>query len=91
MFTIPASSVGFFPDIEPHFDMYPRLFDMDILIQTTAKNPQETMLLLNGFGIPFATKAECKTVNGQKIVINPFAKFKKKSKGNSKKVIIGKK
>jgi ribosomal protein L5 len=28
--TLPASVVGTFPDIEPHFDMFPRLFDTKV-------------------------------------------------------------
>jgi ribosomal protein L5 len=30
-FKLPASAVGTFPDIEPHFDSFPRLFDVEVL------------------------------------------------------------
>lgn len=51
--TLPSSSVGYFPDIEPHFDMFPRLFDVDVLIQTTAQTDREMLLLLSGLQVPF--------------------------------------
>jgi large subunit ribosomal protein L5 len=31
-FILPASAVGTFPDIEPHFDMFPRLFDTEVSV-----------------------------------------------------------
>jgi large subunit ribosomal protein L5 len=31
-FMLPASAVGTFPDIEPHFDSFPRLFDIEVLL-----------------------------------------------------------
>jgi ribosomal protein L5 len=30
-FTLPASAVGTFPDIEPHFDSFPRLFEIEVV------------------------------------------------------------
>jgi large subunit ribosomal protein L5 len=29
--TLPSNAIGTFPDIEPHFDMFPRLFDTKVL------------------------------------------------------------
>ncbi|KAJ3344610.1 hypothetical protein HDU91_000165, partial [Kappamyces sp. JEL0680] len=59
-FTLPASSIGTFPDIEPHFDSFPRLYDTKVTIHTTAVNDWETCLLLSGFQLPFlpAVKVE---------------------------------
>ena len=43
---------GLFPEID--FDSIPGLQGMNISIVTTAKNDQETKLLLETFGVPFA-------------------------------------
>ena len=53
---LPASVVGTFPDIEPHFDMFPRLFDVKIDFKTTGQNDHETCQLLSGFQIPFLSE-----------------------------------
>ena len=53
---LPAQVVGTFPDIEPHFDMFPRLFDVKVDLHTTGQSDQETILLLSGFQIPFLDK-----------------------------------
>ena len=62
---LPASSIGinylttgYFPDIEPHFDMFPKMFDLDVTFHTTAKNEREAILCLSGFQIPFQPKFE---------------------------------
>jgi hypothetical protein len=52
-FTLPASSVGTFPDIEPHFDSFPRLYDVVVTINTSGINDWEACLLLSGFQLPF--------------------------------------
>ena len=57
-FTLPSSSIGYFPDIEPHFDSYPRLFDVDVLIYTTARSDRETILCLSGLQLPFKPQME---------------------------------
>ncbi|KAJ1566368.1 hypothetical protein HK405_010102, partial [Cladochytrium tenue] len=52
-FTIPAAGVGAFPDIEPHFDMYPRLNPVEVSVYTTAGSRRAAALLLSGFQVPF--------------------------------------
>ncbi|XJO78745.1 hypothetical protein BDV3_003139 [Batrachochytrium dendrobatidis] len=50
---LPETAVGYFPDIEPHFDQYPRMFETDVMMYTTGKNDWEAALCLSGFQIPF--------------------------------------
>ncbi|KAJ3043407.1 hypothetical protein HDV00_005105 [Rhizophlyctis rosea] len=52
-FTLPDTAMGYFPDIEPHFDSFPRLFDTEVIIKTTGRDDWETALCLSGFQIPF--------------------------------------
>jgi ribosomal protein L5 len=47
-FKLDASTVGTFPDIEPHFDSFPRLFDTTVTINTSARSEYETVGLLSG-------------------------------------------
>ncbi|KAH6561330.1 hypothetical protein BASA62_009886 [Batrachochytrium salamandrivorans] len=35
--TLPDTALGYFPDIEPHFDMYPQMFETDVMMYTTGK------------------------------------------------------
>eukprot|EP00842_Homolaphlyctis_polyrhiza_P005038 jgi/Hompol1/5535/HPOL_002006-RA len=57
-FTLPDTAIGYFPDIEPHFDMFPRLFNTDITMYTSGKSDAETILCLSGFQIPFLEQRE---------------------------------
>ncbi|KAJ3379781.1 hypothetical protein HDU84_006417 [Entophlyctis sp. JEL0112] len=57
-FKIPAGSVGGFPDVEPHFDLYPRLFDVTVEIHTTCGNEKSAVALLSGFQMPFRERSE---------------------------------
>ena len=47
-FKLDASTVGTFPDIEPHFDSFPRLFDTTVTINTSGRSEYETVGLLSG-------------------------------------------
>ncbi|KAJ3323185.1 hypothetical protein HDU76_013719 [Blyttiomyces sp. JEL0837] len=80
--TIPESAVGGFPDIEPHFDMYPKLFDVDVTISTTAGTDEKAVLFLSGFQMPFTEKPEVVVV--EEVNTDPWAKFKKRDKRDSK-------
>ncbi|KAJ3064699.1 hypothetical protein HDU98_011908 [Podochytrium sp. JEL0797] len=90
-FKIPVGSVGAFPDIEPHFDIYPQLFEINVEIHTTAGTDKAAVALLSGFQMPFRTReeviAEMKATeearNAGKIE-DPFAKFKKKEEAKKK-------
>ncbi|KAI9032367.1 ribosomal protein L5 domain-containing protein [Hyaloraphidium curvatum] len=79
-----AQAVGYFPEIEPYFDQYPQLHDMEISFQTTAKFRNEAISLLSGFQIPFldretelATLEQAKKAAESK---DPFAKFRTKKR-----------
>ncbi|KAJ3268712.1 hypothetical protein HDV01_002343 [Terramyces sp. JEL0728] len=73
--TLPASAIGTFPDIEPHFDSFPRLFETDVTFITSGRNDYETCLLLSGFQIPFLP--EKKIVEERKVVSDdPWAAIK---------------
>ena len=73
---LPETAMGYFPDIEPVFDMYPRLFETEVTIETTGQSEKETILLLSGFQLPFL---EQKVIEQIKEVTehDPWAKFKK--------------
>ncbi|RKP02735.1 hypothetical protein CXG81DRAFT_10445 [Caulochytrium protostelioides] len=75
---IPASSVGYFPDIEPYFEMFPRLDEVSVTFHTTAWNDREAMLLLSGFQLPF--RPEVTKVEAVEVEEDPWAKFKKKQR-----------
>ncbi|KAJ3319738.1 hypothetical protein HDV06_005938 [Boothiomyces sp. JEL0866] len=72
---LPASAVGTFPDIEPHFDSFPRLFETDVTFITSGRDDYETCLLLSGFQIPFLP--EKKIIEERKVVSDdPWAAIK---------------
>ncbi|KAJ3186273.1 hypothetical protein HDU85_007713 [Gaertneriomyces sp. JEL0708] len=73
---LPSTAIGYFPDIEPHFDMYPRLFDTDVIITTTGKSDFEASLLLSGFQMPFLEERVVQ-VEEEESVNDPWAKFRK--------------
>jgi ribosomal protein L5 len=51
-FKLPSQSLGYFPDIEPHFDMFPRLVDMTVEFETSCQDSNESKLLISAFQIP---------------------------------------
>lgn len=71
------AALGYFPDIEAHFDMFPRLFDTDIDIITTATTDSEAVMMLSGFGLPFTERETVKRVKSDDD--DPWAKFRRKS------------
>jgi large subunit ribosomal protein L5 len=80
---LPETVMGSFPDIEPHFDMFPTLFATDMVIHTSAKTDDSAVLLLSGFQMPFTTKK--KLVVEEVKEEDPYAKFKKRDRGVDKK------
>ncbi|KXS19852.1 ribosomal protein L5 [Gonapodya prolifera JEL478] len=81
--TLPSQAVGLFPDIEPYFDQFPRLYDIQIQFRTSARTPEEAVLLLSGFQIPFKDPAELPKAQGGKKESGEedrFAQFKKKKR-----------
>ncbi|KAJ3106974.1 hypothetical protein HDU97_005255 [Phlyctochytrium planicorne] len=78
---LPESVMGSFPDIEPHYEMYPRLFPATVTIHTTAADLEGAALLLSGFQMPFLKDAK---PAAKKVYVeddsDPYAKFKKKNK-----------
>lgn len=96
--TLPAAAVGYFPDIEPHFDMYPRLFDTEITFYTSAETERDVMLLLSGFGIPFVEQraggGDDEDDGGEgegSSDADPWAKYKKKERKAANKAAAKKK
>ncbi|KAI9099452.1 ribosomal protein L5 domain-containing protein [Phlyctochytrium arcticum] len=89
-FNLPAAAIGLYPDIEPHFDMYPRLFDTDIIIQTTAPTEREAVLCLSGFQMPFLNKREVLTEEEVESS-DPWAKFRKPKTREERKAMAEKK
>lgn len=79
--SIDAQSVGYFPEIEPFFDSYPALYDLEIIMETSAATRGEAVSLLSGFQIPFLSREkEIETLEAEKKKEeerDPFAKFKK--------------
>ncbi|TPX71756.1 hypothetical protein SpCBS45565_g00813 [Spizellomyces sp. 'palustris'] len=75
--SLPSTAIGYFPDIEPHFDMYPRLFDTEVVIQTTGKSDWETVLCLSGFQVPFLEKRVVAQEEEVEDANDPWAKFRK--------------
>jgi len=57
-FILPAQALSYFPDIEPHFDMYPRLVDTEITFQCNEIDDAKTVLLLSAFQVPMADNVE---------------------------------
>lgn len=55
-FTLPPQAVGYFPDIEPHFDMFPRLAETTVTFQCNNTSDEQTALLLSSFQIPIKEK-----------------------------------
>lgn len=92
---LPEVALGAFPDIEPVFDMFPRMFAVDVVIQTTAGNPRDAAMLLSGFQMPIEIVEVDKTERKQEsATLDKWAKFKKKekvSKSTKKKTSIKKK
>jgi ribosomal protein L5 len=56
--TIPGTAVGLLPQIEPFFDRFPALYDMNITIKTTAKTKLELLTLVSSLGIPLTKIVE---------------------------------
>ncbi|KAI8612557.1 ribosomal protein L5 domain-containing protein [Chytriomyces sp. MP71] len=86
-FKIPVGSVGAFPDIEPHFDLYPQLFEIGVEVHTTAGSERGAVALLSGFQMPFRAREEvlaelkeAEALGRAKQVDDPFAKYKKNEK-----------
>jgi hypothetical protein len=89
---LPDSVVGYFSDIEPHFDMFPRMFDTRVEINTTSKSDGDVVTLLSGLGIPFMSREEAGKEGGgrrkkqDEDAGDPWAKYKKRG---AKKVVSG--
>lgn len=73
--TLPASVIGTFPDIEPHFDSFPRLFDTEIIFRTSGKTDRETCMLLSGFQLPFLDEPVIEKVEAN-VSNDPWAAIK---------------
>lgn len=86
------SSMGFFPDIEPYFDMYPRLFDTSITFYTSGRDAREDALILSGLGFPIRSDPQIEVKVDESLSVfdpnDPYASFKKVEK-KEKLPIVG--
>ncbi|KAI8893231.1 ribosomal protein L5 domain-containing protein [Globomyces pollinis-pini] len=84
---LPSSAVGTFPDIEPHFDSFPRLFDIEVTMYTSAKNDWETILLLSGFQLPFLPEVKVEEVK-EVVSDDPWARIKAAKTSEERKALF---
>ncbi|TPX31660.1 hypothetical protein SmJEL517_g05033 [Synchytrium microbalum] len=76
-FKLSGQAVGLFPDIEPHFDSFPRLNDLDVLMETSGRTDDEAVLLLSGYQMPFlAVKEEVVKSAETGGAFDPWAQFR---------------
>ncbi|KAJ3211740.1 hypothetical protein HDU67_004322 [Dinochytrium kinnereticum] len=78
---LPESVMGSFPDIEPHYEMYPRLFATTVTVHTTSKDLEGAAMVLSGFQMPFmkdAKPAETEKKSETEGEEDPYAKFRKR-------------
>jgi ribosomal protein L5 len=81
-FSLPETAMGYFPEIEPHFDMYPRLFATDVVLRTHGRNAPETLLCLSGFQLPFLpAKVDPKRGEGRALTPEELAALQYKELG----------
>jgi large subunit ribosomal protein L5 len=50
---LPSAAMGYFPDIEPYVDRFPRLFETNVKFNTSGCSDDETILCLSAFQLPF--------------------------------------
>jgi ribosomal L5P family C-terminus len=74
-FTLPPQAVGYFPDIEPHFDMFPRLVETSVTFVTNANTDSECALLLSGLQVPIMDEKVVKAEK-EKVEDDPWALLK---------------
>ncbi|KAI9357937.1 ribosomal protein L5 domain-containing protein [Zopfochytrium polystomum] len=86
-FKIPEAAVGAFPDIEPHFDMYPRLFDLEVSIHTSAGNRRHAALLLSGMQMPIEVVETAKAEKAKST--DPFAMFRRRDRNTGRIIRAG--
>lgn len=86
------SSMGFFSDIEPYFDMYPKLFDTNITFYTSGSDARQDALVLSGLGLPIRSDPVLEEKVDESVEVldpnDPYAAFKKVEK-KEKLPIIG--
>ncbi|KAJ3156437.1 hypothetical protein HDU89_004219 [Geranomyces variabilis] len=89
--SLPDTAIGYFPDVEPHFDMFPRLFETDVAIETTGKNDWEAVLCLSGFQMPFLEERVVAEVDEDAVDENdPWAKFRKPKSREERRAMAAK-
>ncbi len=76
-FTLPETAIGYFPEIEPHFDMYPALFETEVTLHTHGRNEAETVACLSGFQLPLLPTRRRKVEGGSKGEANAYKELEK--------------
>ena len=51
-FILPANALALFPDVENHYDMFPKLVETQVTFTTSAHTPAQAALLLSAFQVP---------------------------------------
>lgn len=77
-----STDMGMFPDIEPHFDMYPKLFDAEVSFVTNGFSEANDVMLLSALGCPVNENAiaEMELESNKETknkIISPYAEFRK--------------
>ncbi|KAI8908052.1 ribosomal protein L5 domain-containing protein [Gorgonomyces haynaldii] len=85
-FMLPAAAVGYFPDIEPHFDMFPRMFETKVTFYTSGQSDAETCMVLSGFKLPLGEE-RIEDVEEVKKVDDPWARIKEAKTREERKAI----
>lgn len=73
-------AMALFPGVESVLEMFPQLFEFQIIFKTTAQTEAELLQLLSSFQIPFLGSAVDDDVKGSDEPVDPWAEFKKKRK-----------
>ncbi|KAI8811859.1 ribosomal protein L5 domain-containing protein [Cladochytrium replicatum] len=66
-FVLPKRFVGMFPDIEPYFDQFPKMYDLEIAITTTATTRKGAVLVLSGFQLPFLIDESARYIDAEEV------------------------
>ncbi|KAJ3163110.1 hypothetical protein HDU86_002279 [Geranomyces michiganensis] len=89
--SLPDTAIGYFPDVEPHFDMFPKLFATDVVVETTGKDDWEAVLCLSGFQMPFLAERVVAQVDEDVADENdPWAKFRKPKSREERRAMAAK-
>jgi ribosomal protein L5 len=76
-FELSSSALGYFPDIEPHFEMFPRLFDTNVIFHANTKSEREIALVLSALQIPIKAQKDVVIQDEKEVTIYERIKLAK--------------